>query len=532
MASTHATQPSASTTLNVSSLILREYQSEANAKVRWAERLNPKARVCVQGPTGSGKTPCIADLLLDPFPQVMVTDRRILCEQTSQFLHAYGVAHGVRAAGYAATRTAPIQIVMLQTDYIRKLPPIAGCRRIIIDEIHKVNGPMAQSLIKKYGANASVVGFTATPSEISHVVDDVIVMATVKELVAQGHLVPHTVYGPLVPDMEALAKLRRQVNGDYSALELDKVIPIRAIFGRMVDNWRLYNPLELPTILFAVGVPQSLWAAQHLTSNGIPSVHVDCKNIWINGEFLETNQENLELVRYAMEKGDIKIVCNRYLLREGVNWPFLKVAVLATAFGTRKSHVQAVGRIFRPYQGADEAIVIDHGGNWLTHPMLDSDFPWDFRTKGTVLASEYLDSMRADEDDPDSIPEPICCPKCMAIRVSGNQCPRCGFQSLQRSRWVFQANGLLKQVYGKAFKQRRITEKPGQAEEWKGRFIGNRKYHPERTCNQIYANMAREDNWKFPPRDLPGMPRTKRGWYIPVGELSADDLINGKDILK
>ena len=153
--------------------------------------------------------------------------------------------------------------------------------------------------------------------------------------------------------------------------------------------------------------------------------------------------------------------------------------------------------------------------------------PWDIDTPERILGAERIDDMREGKVD-----EPIICPKCFTMRVGGPTCPECGHEHTTRSRWVFQSNGRLKEVQGKAYRPRRIKQLPGQERIWKGKLLGCRKYHPDRTCNQIYANMAREMGWAFPPKDLPGMPAKQRGWFLPVGELTAADLIDGRKVLE
>jgi DNA repair protein RadD len=503
---------------------LREYQAKCVAYLRKKEEQG-KHRTCVQGPTGSGKTRTLAELLLDPVPQIVFTHRQVLLDQISAVLTSYGIRHGLRANGKRPDLAAPIQLALWQTEYSRvfksKRWPMHEAKRAHVDEIHSFGGASVGHVIDSYHkAGSSIIGYTATPDEIGVRVDDLYVVATVPELIGLGYLVPVIVYGPDMPDVDKLESVGRQANGDYSPAGLKKIWKHTAVFGSVIANYHKLNPNHKPTILYAGGVPESLWFAQELTRSGVRAGHVDGDDVWIDGKFYKSDTGARQGLFDGVSCGDIKIVCNRYVLREGVDCPALECAILATVYGTRSGFVQSVGRILRPFPGKEYGIVIDHGGNWLRHPAIDDDEPWDMRMPARVAAQIRTERIRSGE-----MREPICCYQCSAIRVSGDECPQCGYRSGKSARRVLQVNGELKLQTGPAYRKRRVVRPPDAAQIWRGIFFGNRKNHPERTPQQAWCFNAQRNYWNFLPRDLPLMPKTARGWFVPFGQLSFDDLI-------
>ena len=500
---------------------LRDYQFDTAQAVR---KLRPRSRTCVQAPTGAGKSVIMADLLTDPkTPQMVLTHRKVLLDQLSDTMRRYGIVHGFRAAGKPTNLSAPIQLGMIQTEFNntfkKKKWPLHKCKRLHIDEIHAVKAGTAVAIADAYvDGGASLVGWTASPREISHIVDNITVAATVPQLIRAGYLVEPIVYGPDMPDVKKLDSVKKLASGDYSPSGLAKVWKVKKIFARVLQQYRLLNP-GCPAILFAPGVAESLWFAQHLTAKGVRSAHVDGKNVWLDGEFYKSDSAARKAVFSGVRAGDIRVVCNRFVLREGFDCPSIGHAILACPFGARSNFVQAAGRVLRPFPGRQFAIIQDHAGNWLNHPRLDSGEAWDIDTPERILAAERKQAMR----DGDEL-EAIACPQCNATRIMGAECPQCGYESTTRSRNVVQLDGTLRVIQGRAYKPRRVKPQHDDAYQWARMYHSNRKHHPDRTPEQIYCYFAVQNNWRWLPRDLPLMPTNRREWYIPVGKTDVSKL--------
>ena len=512
-------------------LELRGYQEHGNDRLRGVIRSGCKDP-CMCSPTGSGKTAMVTHMLMGPERQTLLTPRRILLEQTARFLTRFGVEFGVRASGYPTSLGAPIQIGMIDTEYSRAHKgrslgheckwPLHDAEIVHIDEIHTQTGPRVQRIRQNYiDIGASVVGWTATPRDIGHLCSELIEVTTVSELIRQGFLVEPIVFGPDMPDTTKMDKVKRQANGDFSVADLKKVWSCGRIFANVLRSFIELNVASTPAILFAQGVRESQWFAERFTENGIRAAHVDGSNVWIDGKQYKSDREARDAVFAQVEDGSVRVLCNRFVLREGFDLPCIGHVILACAFGSRAPFVQAVGRALRPYPGRTNAIIQDHGGNWLRLPAIDSDTPWELGVSERVLAQERIEMIRSG-----TIPEPINCPKCNAIRPSGDTCPVCHYRTLKKSRPVVQVDGTLKLVDGPAYRKRRIVRTATDVEDWEKAFWAAQKNTPERTLSQVYAYFAKRNNWRWLPRDLKFMPKRERHWFVPIRDLEFSDLLS------
>jgi superfamily II DNA or RNA helicase len=320
--------------------------------------------------------------------------------------------------------------------------------------------------------------------------------------------------------MEKLERVKRDVNGDFSADALDKVYSQKVVFGKILENLTAINPTLKPFVVFAPGVPHSLWTAQMLTSAGIPVAHIDGKSIWYNGKEMDSDSRNREMIFSLLRKNVIKGISNRFVLREGWNEPCISHAVLCP-FGSLQSYIQAVGRILRPFEGKTLATVQDHGGNTLRFPDIDTDIDWDLAEKDKEVTARHMAAIKNGQ-----IPEPIICPKCNANRTKGNTCPLCHHRVETETRTIVQVEGMLRKQTGKE-KPRRKVKSTGRSDSdtWRGLYFGNAKYYPHRTFRQIYTNWARRSDFeKWLPKNLPLMPRNPDDWHKSVNSVPIQDL--------
>lgn len=503
---------------------LRPYQQLGNAALR-RHLAKGQTSVCMVSPTGSGKTAMITDILQDGGKQMLLTHRRILLEQTAKVMTEEGIDFGIRAAGHGTNFKAPIQLALVNSEHRMahksKKWPRHNPDIIHVDERHAMCGNMTRTVELNYMAHgASSIGWTATPNELGGICDKIIQVVTVPELIASNHLMQPLVFGPDMPDMKRVEKVKRQANGDFSKVGLDKFWTPSAIFGRVLTHYKALSRDGCGTVLFAQGVKESLWFAERLTEQGVKAAHIDGTNVWVDNEFYKSDPKKRAEVFARVESGEIKVLCNRFVLREGFNLPKIGHCILACIFGSRSSYVQSVGRVLRPYPGRTHAIIVDHGGNWLLHPAIDSVAPWEAMESQRILAQDRVEKLRDRK-----IPEPIACPKCFCVRATGDTCPQCGFRTTKKSRLVVQVDGTLQVVNGSAFPQRPIVPQADDAEVWKRCYFGALRYHPEHSFQQVYSYYAVKSNWRWLPRDLPFMPRRSRHWFSKIGDLKKSDLI-------
>lgn len=501
---------------------IRPYQTGA---INAVHGMPDGGSLVVQSPTGSGKTLMLRKSL-EGKRALVLTHRKILLEQLAADLTEGGIEFGYRAAGRRPNLKAPIQIGMWQTELARTFRknqwPRHDCEYVHIDEPHAcLGGERAESILDTYNMDgAKLVGWTATPANLGHIFKQKYVAATVKQLIEQNYLVPVVNYGPTVPDMEKLERVKRDVNGDFGADALDEVYNQKVVFGKIIENLRLINPELRPTVLFAPGVPHSIWAAQTLTEADIPAAHIDGKSIWHNGREMDSTTQNREKIFKLLRQGIIKVICNRFVLREGWNEPCISHAVLCP-FGSIQSYFQAVGRILRLFEGKTQATVQDHGGNTIRFPNIDEDIDWDINKKVKEISAD-LQKRRG------QIPEPIACPKCNAMRTKGNTCPLCHHRNETSTETIIQIEGILrKQPSNKPKGMPKPRKDRSDADTWKGLYWGNIRNYPNRTFRQIYTNHARRYNFEqrgWLSKNLPFMPRNPNDWSKAVKDVAVQDL--------
>jgi superfamily II DNA or RNA helicase len=461
---------------------------------------------------------------------VLYSNRRLLIEQLSGVLANHGIEFGVRAALYPDQRERPVQISSLPTERNRALQDrkpfdprkwelhgIGKKGLVIVDEAHiNATGAADTILARHVEAGHATVGFTATPINLGHVYDRLIVAGTQSGLRKCGALVPAFHYGPDEPDMRGF---KQSVKTGEFILPNGKTHPIMTpqIFSRVLENWINLNPDRLPTILFGPGVRESIWFAEQFHSRGIPAAHIDGEGCWVDGQY--SRGADRQQILADVRSGKILVLCNRFVLREGLDLPEVSHLILATVMGSLQTYLQSCGRGLRAAPGKDKCVIQDHGGHWWRHGSVNADRDWDLGKTETQIRGERQERLREKRDR-----EPICCPRCYKIRPSGSVCPQCGHESQKRSRIVVQVDGTLNAMSGDIYKPRKVSMKSDTQRQWeRGYYRGK---NSNMTFNQVRGLFFRENGY-WPPSDLSLMPVDNADWYrrvkdVPKWKLTSD----------
>lgn len=486
-----------------------------------------ETKICVTSPTGGGKSRMMFEWIKsDADSTAVYTDRRMLCEQLSKNMTANGIEHGIIASGIDGS-IANVQLCMAQTmvsKCIKGASHVPNVEYCIWDEAHKMGGETLMELRNQHW-RAIDIGFTATPLGIGHIYERLIVAGTNSELRDCGALVPAFHYGPDEPDVKWVGQVKVD-DGECGLPKKKRQEFAHRVFGRVVDQYLAINTEKKPTVLFAPGVEESIWFAQELCNNGIPSAHIDGENVWLFGELIPKDQCVIDDIRDMLADGTLAVVCNRFVLREGIDWPFVEHGIFATIFGSLTSYLQAGGRFLRacPSIGKTQCTIQDHGGNWHRHGSLNSDREWDLGLDDKIVAGVREKRLREKKEK-----EPIVCPKCHAVRLSGPKCFKCGHQHNIKVRIVLQQDGSLREMGGDIYKARRVAKKTVDIEkEWVSRVRAVAESEKETvkdmTFAQLEVSFARDHKWAYPPRDLPSMPINDSDWFRPVRSVSRDRL--------
>ena len=482
-------------------------------------------RICLTSPTGGGKTRMIAELAADFLGRgqgvVLYTNRKLLLEQLSLEMSRFGLSHGVRAAGVERGYDLPFQVASIQTEHSRRLErPIHDAGLAVIDEAHCQVGEMARRIIDGHTQEGgAVVGVTATPLDLGGLYDQLVIAGTVSELRACGALVACKHVGCDEPDLRNIGKV--PMGQDLSEKQNVKAIMVPGVHARVIDWFRKLNPEQKPTILFGPGKAESLWFAEQFAAAGTTAAHIDGEEVWVNGKLYRSSREARAEVLEMSADGRIRVLCNRFVLREGIDAPWLSHGIFATVFGSLQSYLQSGGRLLRSHPSLTAVTLQDHGGNWWRHGSLNADRAWNLGLTSHIVAGLREDKLRTKK-----LREPIRCPRCSVVNVwNGQACPCCGFQPIdpnKKSRPVVQADGSLREHEGDIFRPRRVSQRNDAAKRWQSMYYRAKK--AGLTFRQAEAVSAKENNWSWPSRQLPLMPKAEIDFFQKVADVPPERL--------
>lgn len=491
-------------------------------------------KICLTSPTGGGKSRMVGTLLGDYLalqrPSIIYTNKKMLTTQNAEVLREMGLDFGMRAAGHGSDLGSLLQVASMPTEHSRvtrsKERELHKADLVVVEECHVQMGPTAKAILQKHHDDgAAIVGITATPLDIGDFYETLIVAGTNSELRECGMLVPAVHYGADEPDFKAM-KIKEPTEGDNPGPAAQKkAIMTPTIFARVGQWYDKLNPEQKPSVLFGPGVNESLWFAEQFTKKGIPAAHIDGEDCWINGKFYKSDDEARKAVADGSRDGSIKIVCNRFVLREGVNWPWIEHMILAYVVGSLQTFLQIGGRGLRasPSTGKTKLVVQDHGGAWWRHGSLNVDRVWDLRYTNAMIAGLRADRMREKK-----ITEPWRCPDCAKI-MTGKVCACGRVVPPKKSRPVVMADGELREMTGDIYRPRHIYKHANGPSIWAKMYFRSRNGKGIRTFRAAMALFAREAmerncGFAYPDPMWPLMPIDEHDRFLLVPDVPRERL--------
>lgn len=415
--------------------VLRPYQREIMA--RTAVALRTHRRLCVQAPTGAGKTHLIAALVaaavLVGMRVLILATRTRLVRQLHDRLDTFEIRHGILAASLPGLRHGgrAVQVASVDTLYRRCIAdakmPLPAADVVIFDEAHLALGASRRKILDSY-PNACIFGFTATPAKtsgaaLSEQFDTLVLGPTVSELIDVGMLVKPRIFSRPVVSVKDLKTVGTDSKtGDFQNGKLSALMSRPKLVGDVVTNWlRIANGKR--TLVFACDKAHGTQIVTEFRQAGVA-----CEQLTDSDD--ETTREE---VIARLESGVTHVIVNCFLLSYGIDIPRVECVVLARPTRSVVLYLQAVGRGMRPAEGKDAVTIIDHGRVVENLGLPTYDREWSL-TGQNVNATARLAESRMSTDE-----KPRTCKECSCVWLvteEGNGCPNCGWQYVVKAKPV------------------------------------------------------------------------------------------------
>lgn len=375
---------------------LRPYQEQAVSDVL---DLLPQHTVLVS-PVGSGKTVMGTEIVKRYGKRTLwIAHRTELLDQAIERLNKAGLTTNRIQAGNSGGDNQ-VQVASISTLSRRDIP---SADLVVIDECHHAPAESYRSVCESLMVPR--LGLTATPfrmdmRSLRDVFDKMVEATNVRQLIDGGWLRKPKVFCRVVPDFRAL----RTIAGEF---DIERAAEIYREHDEwcadMIGEW-IGKASGLRTVAFACTVSHSEQIVSAFKTAGVSAEHLD------GG----TSKDNRRAILDRLKSGETSIVSNVGILTEGYDLPELECAIIARPTKSLCIHMQACGRIVRPFEGKCDPIILDFAGNHQMHGKIDRHMVFSL---DTVWGVNLGDSASKE------------CPECtFQIDDWMEVCPECGYR--------------------------------------------------------------------------------------------------------
>jgi superfamily II DNA or RNA helicase len=228
---------------------------------------------------------------------------------------------------------------------------------VIFDEAHHATAPSCRAILDHFaprGSRVVLVGLTATPDRadgvgLDGIFDQAIEALTLPDAVKGGYLAqPRAIRLRLAMNLDAV----RITRGDLDSRSLDD-----ALRGADAPRHALrafqQHASDRHVVVFTSSIAMAHDIAERFSRAGIQAAAVD-------GVMPTAHRRDL-LERF--DRGELRVIANCALLTEGWDCPRADCALMLRPTTSRALYAQMAGRVFRPFPGKRDALVVDFVGN-------------------------------------------------------------------------------------------------------------------------------------------------------------------------
>lgn len=382
-------------------LTLRPYQEEIVSMIH-QETTN---RLCVQLPTGGGKTVIASKLISEILEQkkkvFFIVSRSTLVMQTYRY---FEWTSSIIKAGFENyfDEKKNLQIVMLQTWYARRhklniIPDV-----IIYDEAHigVSGGAMFTELVNRF-PHIRFIGLTATPitdkGKKLPFFEKTISKYQTKDLIDSGFLSPYRMFAlPIDIDLKGI----RTVSGDFDEGQLSKEMRQTRVVLHIMTAIEKYISTQ-KTMVFCVDIEHAQSTFNELLSMGKKACIMHSMRSGAD------NEKALE----DFKNGNAQFIVNVSMLTIGFDMPDVEALVIARPTKVLRLYLQIVGRGLRIHPNKKECLILDCGLLYQKHGLPNEFRNWNIPEQPSKKDSEAFKKIH-------------CCLRC-DIGLINLICPNC-----------------------------------------------------------------------------------------------------------
>lgn len=405
---------------------LYDYQTDIISEVKEHMR-DGKTRICIQSPTGSGKTVIfshiVSQMKRNNKRALIITDRVELLFETGGTLEQFGLKpfHILAGQMVEPPRQFQVYVAMSQTlrRRINKWPNFfKSFDVVILDECHKQEfNPYFEQ--NAFPESTYILGFSATPMrtgkqrQLSEDYEMLIEGLQVPELIKRKKLVKDRYFG--VEQHADMAGVRLNSFGDYQESGMFERFNKRELYEGAVNNWKKLTP-DTITLVFCVNIQHTIETCKAFNEAGIKAKfltspvsvprpperqkefnHVfntepdtdekfNAKKVKYDQKLKEYNNwreaysefsGDRDVVLRQWKRGDFKVLINAGILTTGFNYQAIETIVINRATTSVPLWLQMLGRGSRTYPGKNYFNILDFGDNAKNLGYYNQERRWE-----------------------------------------------------------------------------------------------------------------------------------------------------------